>query len=247
MPRYPSLACPGGVLRALDYGGTAVFAFTGAHTAAAHGLDLLGVLLVGTVTAVGGGTLRDLVVFARAPFWSGADGETEYLYISLASAALAFFALPELRRAGALHEEGPLLQWGDALGLGAFAVIGAQNGLRARLPPLLCLLCGVMTATFGGLTRDVLVAREGGVRILHSHAELYASCAGAGAGAYLAAAALRAPLWARVCLGVGAGAAARAAAWQQGLRLPTWSTLGGGAAELVLPARRTDSGGRVRP
>ena len=239
MPRFPDLT-PGGVLRGLDYGGTAVFAFTGAITAGAHGLDMLGVLMVGTITAVGGGTLRDVLILSRLPFWSGADGELEYIYISLGAAALAFFAFPWLRARELLHEDGALLQWGDAAGLGAFAVIGAQNGLRARLPPLLTILCGISTATFGGLTRDVLVAREGGVRILHSHAEVYASCAAVAAGSYVLAARAGLPLAARIAAGVGVGVAARAVAWGHGLRLPTWSTLPGGEAKgLVLASRRT--------
>ena len=234
MPRHPDFT-PGGVLRALDYLGTATFAFTGACTAAHYGLDLLGVCMVGTITAVGGGTLRDVVVFARAPFWSGAEGETEYLYISLAAAAAAFGLYPHLK-GGWLDEDGALLQWGDALGLGAFAVIGTMNGIRGGLPPLLCLLCAMSTATFGGLTRDVLVAREGGVRILHSHAELYASCAAAAGASYLLARALAAPLWARIALGVGVGVGARYASWSGGLRLPTWASLGHG--ELVHAQRR---------
>ena len=203
-------------------------ATTGAITAATYGLDLLGVCMVGTITAVGGGTLRDLVIFGRRPFWSGADGEVEYIYLSLASAAAAFFLYPSLKERGLLHEDGALLQWGDAIGLGAFAVIGCMNGIRGGLSPLLCVVCGVSTATFGGLTRDVLIARQGGVRILHSHAELYASCAGAASAAYLLARALALPLGARIFAGVAVGVGARALSWEHGLRLPTWASLGRG-------------------
>jgi uncharacterized membrane protein YeiH len=235
MERYPSLSSAGGILRGLDYGGTVVFAYSGAITAASYNLDLLGVCMVGTITAIGGGTLRDLVIFARAPFWSGENGEHEYVYMSLLAAGAAFFLYPSLK-GGVLDEDGLLIKWGDALGLGAFAVIGAMNGVRASLPPLLCVLCGISTATFGGLTRDVLVARKGGVRILHSYAEVYASCAAAGAGAYLLARSAAAPLWLKILSGVFVGVASRAVAWEHNVTLPNWQSLG--AQQLVVAERQ---------
>lgn len=75
-----------------------------------------------------------------------------------------------LKAVGFDDESEPFL-WGDAIALGAFAVIGTQNGIRARLPLGIVLLCGMMTATFGGLTRDVLCQRP--PRILHAHAGTY--------------------------------------------------------------------------
>ena len=67
------------------------------------------------------------------------------------------------------------MKWADAFGVGAFAVIGAQNGIRKGLHPLVCIICGMFTATFGGMIRDVLCQKP--PRILHSHAEIYASTA----------------------------------------------------------------------
>lgn len=76
LDRIPHISSTRGILRGLDWAGTAVFAASGAIAAAEANFDLLGAVAVGTVTAVGGGTLRDLVIFARAPFWStaAADG-----------------------------------------------------------------------------------------------------------------------------------------------------------------------------
>jgi uncharacterized membrane protein YeiH len=92
-----------------------------------------------------------------------------------------------------------------------------QNPTRRNVQQV---LCGMSTATFGGATRDVLTNRP--VRILHSHAELYASTAAAGAGAYILTRAIRAPLPVRIFAGVFTSILARYCSWTYGLRLPTW-------------------------
>ena len=110
--------------------------------------------------------------------------EWEYLVMSLLAAGAVFFGWNELE-AGKRYQlgeyldlgtlkaadggEGDMMQWGDAIGLGAFAVIGAMNGLRANSPMLITCLCGMMTCTFGGLTRDTLLNRP--VRILHPYSD----------------------------------------------------------------------------
>jgi uncharacterized membrane protein YeiH len=78
----------------------------------------------------------------------------------------------------------------------------------------------VSTATFGGAVRDVTMRRP--IRILHSHAELYATTAAAGAGAYVCARAAGAPVWVRIWAGVGTSVMARYVSWTHGVRLPTW-------------------------
>lgn len=220
MTRYPSAGSVRGLLRTCDYLGTVAFAVSGAVTAGSVGMDLLGAMLVGTVTAVGGGTLRDAVILRKTPFWVE---ETEYLWMSLLCAAAAF-ALWHTVNSEAVRTadggEGPVMLWGDAVGVGAFAVVGAQNALRQSCPAVVVVLCGVVTATFGGLTRDTLCKLPG--RILHSHADIYASTAAAGAATYYAlrAAGLGVPL--RILGGLGVGVGARWAAWTFGLRLPHW-------------------------
>ena len=69
LPRFPDITTPTGILRGLDYFGTIVFAASGGLTAATCGCDLLGTLAVGTITAVGGGTIRDTIVLNKQPFW----------------------------------------------------------------------------------------------------------------------------------------------------------------------------------
>jgi uncharacterized membrane protein YeiH len=135
------------VLYALDLIGTAAFAASGAWVAVQRRMDLFGVLVLGLVTAVGGGTLRDLLVGDLPPF--SLQDET-YLYISII-AALAVFASRNRFQAVERH-----LLILDAVGLGTFAVIGTTKALDFQLGFLGAALMGVMTCTAGGVVRDVL-------------------------------------------------------------------------------------------
>jgi|EP00982_Pelagococcus_subviridis_P016217 hypothetical protein len=129
MPRYPELSIPG-TLRFLDYFGTASFAMTGTLAAAARGMDLLGCVVVGTITAVGGGTVRDLLLGrGRRAFWME---EIEYLWICLGTGVLTFLSWPTLRREFGVDESDWWVEAWDAIGVGAFCVIGAQNGETRR-------------------------------------------------------------------------------------------------------------------
>lgn len=215
MPRWPSLSSTGGALRTLDWIGTVSFAHSGAVLAASMGMDVLGTAAVGTITAVGGGTIRDALFLSRAPFWTS---ETEYLGICAATAAVTFALWP--RVVDDVPDDHPALFAGDTLGVAAFCVIGAQNGVRAGMPLPVAALCGVATATFGGAVRDVLCKRD--VRIFHSHAEIYATAAGGGASAYLIARHLRAKPAVRVAVGLATAAVLRCLARAEGIRLPTW-------------------------
>lgn len=215
MPRWPSVTSPGGLLRALDWVGTVSFAHSGAVLAASMGMDLLGTAAVGTITAVGGGTIRDALFLSRAPFWTS---EVEYLALCSATAAATFLLWP--RADSVDEEENILLFTGDTLGVAAFCVIGAQNGVRAGMPFAVSVLCGMATATFGGAVRDVLCKRD--VRIFHSHAEIYATTAASGATAYLVARSLAAPPAVSVATGLATAGMLRYMAWQKGIRLPVW-------------------------
>jgi uncharacterized membrane protein YeiH len=227
LPRWPGLGSAPGVLRSCDWFGTVVFASSGAITAASCGLDLLGVTIVGTITAIGGGTIRDAVVLHKQPFWLE---EYEYLLMSAAAAAATFFLWPALPSGNAVKAadggEGPLMWWGDAIGVGAFAVIGAQNALRMCVHPSVAAVCGMLTATGGGLTRDVICGlpadRNSNGRILHSRAELYASTALVGATVYVGARQAGLGYGPRVLAGAGAAVALRYLAAEHGLGLPAW-------------------------
>jgi len=222
MPRWPNVTSVAGLLRCSDWFGTCVFAVSGAVTAATAGLDVFGCVVVGTITAIGGGTIRDVLVLRKQPFWIE---ESEYIWMSILFALGAFFLWPLLPEGLVKTKdggEGDAMFWGDTLGIGAFCVIGAQNGIRAACPPIVSAICGMMTATFGGLTRDVLTKRP--VRILHSHAEIYAQTALCGATVYLIARRLNTSLLVRVLAGAGSAMLMRYWAWTQGVRLPSWTT-----------------------
>jgi uncharacterized membrane protein YeiH len=229
LPRWPHTQGPTGLLRGLDYFGTVVFAASGSLTAAMSGCDLLGCGLIGTITAVGGGTIRDVLVLRKQPFWVE---EWEYLLISLAATSSAFYFWGDLEAGkdvagtsltlkSADGGEGDLMNWGDAVGVGAFAVIGAMNGIRAGCPFIVSGVCGMMTATFGGATRDTLLNRP--VRILHPYSDTYAPIAFVTACSYLAMRKFApAKQGLRIFASVGLAVALRYLSWTHGWRLPYW-------------------------
>ena len=218
MPRYPALSVPG-ALRLGDYVGTAIFAVTGSLAAAARGMDVLGATVVGTVTAVGGGTIRDVLLGrGRRAFWME---EPEYLWICVLSAAGAFLAWPHLEERFNVRISDSWVEYLDALGVGAFCVIGAQNGIRAGVPCAAAVACGMFTATFGGVVRDVLMERP--VRILHSYTDIYATTALGGATTYMLVRQMGLPVSTRIIAGFSVAVALRVAANKHDWRLPTYA------------------------
>ena len=209
----------GGVLRGLDYFGTALFAQAGVVQAGRRGMDLLGCLIVGCITAMGGGTFRGFALGERPVFWAA---EPDYLYISLAASLLTFYLWPAVeRRVKDKQALETWLNWGDALSIGAFCVIGANNGLRgANGNPLVAVAAGMFTASFGGIIRDTFCGMP--ARILHSHQEMYSSITSMGAATYVTLAALQVPLAVRVYVPVALVVALRYFAWTRGWRLPTY-------------------------
>ena len=214
---------------ALNYIGDASFALTGALAAGLEGLDLLGCVIVGFTTALGGGTFRDLMLGRTPLFWLAAWDEA-LLCICVSTAT--FFAWPLCRRRLRLTTDDEWLFWTDTLGLGVFAANGAHTGFahvpRIHFAAAAC--CGMFTATFGGATRDVLLRRP--VRILHSHAELYAIPALLGG--------LATRTWLQVAptdvkeallLGIWVTVEARVLALNHGLRLPTYAEFKGAASD----------------
>lgn len=151
----------------LDLFGTAVFAASGALAAGRKHLDLFGVLVLAIVTAIGGGTLRDLTLGLTPVFWIQAPA-----YLWIASAAGLVTVL--LARYRWLHRD--FLPIADAIGLATFCVIGAERALAAGVHPATAVLMGVMTGVFGGMIRDVLC----GEVPLVLRKELYATAALAG-------------------------------------------------------------------
>jgi uncharacterized membrane protein YeiH len=160
------------VLYVLDLIGVAVFAVSGALAASRRGLDLFGIAVLAAVTAIGGGTLRDLLLGRHPVFWVK---NPMYLYVILAATALAVLGATYIS-----NLETPLLV-ADAVGLGLFALSGAQIAEQDRHAPIVIVLMGTMTGVAGGVVRDIL----SGVVPLLLRRDIYATAAIAGICLYL--------------------------------------------------------------
>ena len=151
----------------LDYVGIALFAATGALAASRKQLDVIGFLFFAGMTAVGGGTVRDLILGVPV-FWVA---NPAYLVVCAVTAVVVFLT------AHLFESRYKLLLWLDAVGLSAYCVFGAWKGLDVTGSPVVAIVMGVLTATFGGVLRDQL-AGEPSVLL---RPEIYITCALAGA------------------------------------------------------------------
>lgn len=131
----------------LDILGTMAFAMSGALTAMSKKLDPFGVLVIAFVTAVGGGTLRDVLIGHTPVGWMK---DLTYVYMIIIG---FFLALLFRKRLDKLRVSLFLF---DTIGLGVFTLIGLEKGIAAGLNPVICIALGTMTACFGGVTRDIL-------------------------------------------------------------------------------------------
>ncbi len=156
----------------LDYAGVAVFAATGALAASRKQLDIIGFLFLASVTGIGGGTFRDLILNVPV-FWVG---NRDYVLICAVVAVLVFFT------AHRVESRYKLLLWLDAIGLAAFSVMGAAKGLAITGSPAVSVITGMLTATFGGILRDLL-AGEPSVLL---RPEIYVTSALVGAAVFTA-------------------------------------------------------------
>lgn len=154
----------------LDYAGIAVFAATGALAASRKQLDIISFLFFASMTAIGGGTVRDLILGVPV-FWVA---NPDYLLVCAVTASVVYFT------AHLFESRYKLLLWLDAIGLAAYCVFGAWKGLDVTGSPVVAIVMGVLTATFGGILRDML-AGEPSVLM---RPEIYITCALVGAGLY---------------------------------------------------------------
>lgn len=138
------------LLYTLDLLGTAAFAASGALAGIRREMDVFGVLVLGLVTATGGGTLRDLLLGDTPPF---IFKDETYLYLSVAVSILVFIFHHRLD-----FLTNPLTYF-DAVGLGTFVVIGTYKAIEFRLGFFGAVMMGIMTATAGGMIRDLLSAK----------------------------------------------------------------------------------------
>ena len=131
----------------LDIIGTLVFAISGALTAIYKKLDLFGVFCIAFVTALGGGTLRDVLI-GRTPV--GWMLDNQYIIVITIGFLLSLLFNKYLER---LRVSMFLF---DTIGLGVFTLIGIEKGVEYNLSPVVCVILGTITATFGGVIRDIL-------------------------------------------------------------------------------------------
>ncbi|WP_426956129.1 trimeric intracellular cation channel family protein [Muricoccus radiodurans] len=197
-----------GLIEALAWTGTAAFATAGALTAARKRMDPVGFVLVAAVTAFGGGTVRDLILGVRVGWLDRPD------LVMLASAcALAVFFTAHL-----IERRVTMLLWVDAAGMAVFAVLGAEAASRHGATPWVAVLMGTITASFGGLIRDVIC----GEIPLILRREIYATAAAAGAAASVALNGLEAERVTSITAGLVLAFAIRAAALTGGWSLPAY-------------------------
>jgi len=198
------------LLYTLDLFCVAVFATSGALAGVAAQFDLLGVLVLASLTAVGGGTIRD-VLLSRYPIFWIKDSRPVYTIIAATAATLVwvhFFPIPT-----------DALLIADAIGLAVFAISGAQVAEKAGRRPLVVVLMGTLTGAGGGVLRDLLSAK---VPLIFRQ-DAYASAAIAGIAVYLLLRAARVPTTGAYAAGIVTVASARLAAIAFELRLPNFS------------------------
>lgn len=191
----------------LDIIGTFVFAVAGGLRAARHNLDLLGVMVLAVATGVGGGMIRDMLLGATPV---AAIQSELYLGVCLAGGILVFIAGKKVAT-----------QWNrvmilDAIGLGVFAAIGAAKGLQFGLGPIGVMIMAALTATGGGVVRDILVQQVPAV-IKH---DFYATAALLGGGAFLIAHALELSTFWQIWLAASVTSGLRFYAMTKGVGLP---------------------------
>lgn len=165
------------LIKTIEVIGIIAFALTGIYEARKKGMDLIGVYAVAMITAFGGGSLRDLILNRHPLFWVEHYGYTVLLLVlSIVSVLVIknFFAMNRIVKVVVVL---------DALGLGLFSASGASVANHADANWYISVLLGVTTGVFGGVMRDIICNE---IPHVFTRTELYATCAFAGACAYLA-------------------------------------------------------------
>jgi len=177
------------LLTFLDHASVFVFALTGALVASRAQLDIVGFVFIASLTAVGGGTIRDVILNRDTVFWVA---NPTYIGVAAAAALGVFFT------AHLLESRYRAILWLDACALAVAVPAGVAVALTMGQPRAIVVIMGITTGCFGGLMRDV-VCNE--VPLVLKQGELYVTCALAGAGAALVALAfgLATPLALLIC------------------------------------------------
>ena len=192
--------------------GTVAFALSGLIEGARKRLDMVGCCFVGGLAALGGGTLRDVLLDRRPFVW------VEHPAWLWALVGLCLLAMLVLRgRHFALTERA--MKWPDALGMGLFAATGTQIALEAAMPAMVAVVMGVVTAVFGGVLRDIVCNEI--PRAFRDH-QPYAICAFAGGWALVGLSQFGLPQWVALSVAAAVAAGLRIVALMADWRLPAW-------------------------
>lgn len=130
----------------IDILGTIAFAVSGALTAMKKRMDVFGIFIIAFVTAVGGGTLRDLLIDANITWMRNLT----FVYVITVAVVLAIIFR---RKLGYVRRSLFLF---DTIGIALYTIVGVEKGIAANFPPLICVALGTMSACFGGVIRDIL-------------------------------------------------------------------------------------------
>jgi uncharacterized membrane protein YeiH len=197
------------IVHYLDWFGVCVFALTGALVASRKQMDVVGFALLGAVTGIGGGTIRDVLLGSLPVFWVQ---KPAYLLTCVAVASAAFFV------AHLVHSRQRVLIWCDAVGLALFSVTGTEIALGLGAGTAVAIAMGVATATFGGIIRDML----GGDVPIILRREIYATAALLGASVFVLGQHMGLAQTPSIVTGFMAAFALRAAAIRFDLSLPVF-------------------------
>lgn len=150
-------------LMIIEYIGTIAFAISGAIIAIENKMDILGVMILGTTTAVGGGIMRDVIIGRDVPV---VFDNPSYLIVSFITTILVFVTFVILKKLEITKNKiyKIVLNITDSLGLGVFVIIGTTSTLNAGINNhLLVIFCSVLTAVGGGVLRDIMAAKIPGI------------------------------------------------------------------------------------
>lgn len=136
------------LLRLIDILGTITFAVSGVFAAMQKRLDIFGILIISFITAIGGGTLRDMLIGDLPVRWMRSI-DTPLIIFASAVAAILFGNI--------IRNFQQTLFIFDSLGLGFFTVLGIQKGIKFGFHPVICIAIGTISGCFGGVIRDILL------------------------------------------------------------------------------------------
>lgn len=196
----------------LEMLGTAAFAVSGALAASRKRMDIFGFCVLALMPAVGGGTIRDIIIDRVPVFWVS---DNRYVAVAIIAALVVFFA--PYRGPGSRQR---LLVWADALGLALFAALGTEICLQHNTGPLVAVMLGVTTAVTGGMIRDVICNE---IPLILSR-EIYATAAFVSSLAYVVADRMALGDTASLTIGVLTGLAVRGLAIIYDWSLPSFGS-----------------------